>query len=60
MDGSLGPDGGESAYVEGIVFGRGNVEVDGKITYLPIYMTTCLLPADDAAGESFVIQTVAV
>lgn len=45
---------------EGIVFGRGNVEVDGKVTYLPIYMTTCLPPAGDAPGESFVMQTVAV
>lgn len=60
MNGGLGPDGGKSVYVEGIVFARGNVEVDGKITYLPIYMTTCLPPTDDAAGESFVIQTVAV
>ena len=44
----------------GIVFSRANVEVDGNVTYLPLYMTSCLPTQGDDPRESFVMETVRV
>ncbi len=44
----------------GIMFSRANVEVDGNVTYLPLYMTSCLPTRGDDPNESFVMETIRV
>lgn len=44
----------------GIIFSRANVETDGDVTYLPIYMTSCLPQKGDDPSESFVMETIKV
>lgn len=43
----------------GVVFCRSNVEVAGRITYLPFYMAVCL-PEHEEAEEPFIMETVRV
>ena len=42
------------------MFSRANVAVDGNVTYLPLYMTSCLPTQGDDPRESFVMETVRV